>query len=148
MGREAYLARLAFGRSAFGSPFHNDAGEYLVGDHVASRNDSTYQQQWDERGHPVNTASVETRKDYHRVQNEVLEACGIIVHKDAVRRRNTETTHEISEQQQLEKLNQENNDGFALKYGDRLGGYLLTWWLELIRIRMLVSPRIWLSTRC
>lgn len=137
MGREAYLARLAFGRSAFGPPIRDQNGDFVVGDHVHNRDDVGYRQQWDDRGHPKNVASVQSGKDYRRAQNEVLEACGIVIRKNAARRRDP-TIQDPSNDEQLERLKDENNEGFALKYGDRFGGYLLTWWLESSRKRWLV----------
>ncbi|KAI9670377.1 MAG: hypothetical protein M1817_004420 [Caeruleum heppii] len=85
MGRQAYLTRLALGRSAF-EPYEpppepreqhtipSSAGYRLAGDPSAV----PYHQQYDSRGHPTNPESRRLLRASVRAQNEVLATCGVI----------------------------------------------------------------------
>lgn len=138
MGRDAYLARVALGRSAFGPPLRDENGELFLGGQARLHDDKSYVQQWDERGHPMNPASEAQAKQYRKAQNEVLEACGVIIRKDSARKLQ-QSAHELTDEQQAEILAEENRLGFMLKCFDRFAGNLLTWWISGLRGRLLVS---------
>lgn len=137
MGRDAYLARVALGRSAFGPPLRDENGDLFLGGRARLADDIGYSQQWDDRGHPVHPASEAHAKQYRKAQNEVLEACGVIIRKDTARKLK-KSVHELSEEQQAEILAQENSLGFIMKCFDRFAGNFLTWWVSSLRSRLLV----------
>ncbi|KAK5099397.1 hypothetical protein LTS08_005979 [Lithohypha guttulata] len=143
MGREAYLARLALGRSAFGPPLRDENGDFVLGPQARAHDDRSYTQHWDERGHPQNVDSTQRAKQFQKAQNEVLEACGVIIRKDAAKRQRR-SARELPEEDQLELINEENNIGFLFKCGDRFLGYCLTWWIGSLRRRWLAfgSPSL------
>lgn len=138
MGREAYLARLALGRSAFDAPLRDENGDFVLGGQSHINDDKSYVQQWDEKGHPQNITSERRVKQLHKAQNEVLEACGVIIRKDAANKRK-QSAKEATEDHKLDVLKEENKIGFMLKCLDRFSSNVLSWWVDCLRKRVLVS---------
>ena len=135
MGREAFLARKTLGRSAFDSPLKADDGECVLGGQTHIYDDRNYVQQWNERGHPVNTESDRRDKEFKMAQMEVFEACGIVIRKDSAMKERR-FAKRVVENHQIQDLENENLAGMILKYSDRQGGLFLTWWLFAIRRRI------------
>lgn len=135
MGREAYLTRVVLGRSAFGPPLRDENGEFVLGGQARIHDDQSYTQQWDERGHPQNLTSERRAKAFQKAQNEVLEACGVIIRKDAAKKKK-QSLKEVPEGHQLSILDDENKIGFMVKCFDRFHGELLTWWVGKLRMRL------------
>ena len=155
MGREAYLARVVLvkltffcdsqkpdthlqGRSAFEEPLRNENGDFVLGGQARAFDDKSYVQQWDERGHPRNIESERRAKRLRKAQNEVLAACGVIVKKDEDRKKR-ERREETPEDSQLVVLDDENWVGLMLRCVDRFSGNILTWWINSLRRRSIVS---------
>lgn len=140
MGREAYLARLVLGRSAFEAPLRDENGDLLLGGQAHIHDDKSYVQQWDDRGHPKNLTSQQRAKQFRKAQNEVLEACGVIIRKDAANKKK-QSAKDVPEDHQLDFLNEENKIGFMLKCLDRFSSNIVTWWVDCLRKRILVTHK-------
>ncbi|KAL8764324.1 MAG: hypothetical protein Q9184_000029 [Pyrenodesmia sp. 2 TL-2023] len=102
MGGQAYLTRLAFGRSAYEplatgcSSDHPERpqqpsaeqGEqreaYTTAEDcsLTTRQQAAYIQQFDDRGHPQNSISQELSRQSRRAQNDVLATVGVLVGPD------------------------------------------------------------------
>ncbi|KAI4102317.1 MAG: hypothetical protein LQ339_004672 [Xanthoria mediterranea] len=103
MGVQAYLTRLALGRSAYERLSHGDGnGPDSVGrtapltqlsnqqsDHVANfqneppnQGDGLYIQQYDNRGYPQNPGSRALSRRSRRAQNDVLATVGVLLYPD------------------------------------------------------------------
>lgn len=123
MGREPYLARLAFGRSAFGAPIRSDDDGLFVPIHptVDERH-----QQYDDNGRPRNPTSEAAARRFRKAQNEVLAACNIVITK------HFKSTHENDRdfrlrRRKIETVDDENVTGLIMKGLDRGLGYALSW---------------------
>lgn len=138
MGREAYLNRVVLGRSAFEAPLRDDEGNFILGGQARLHDDPSYEQQWDERGHPHNPESERRARKFRQAQNEVLQACGVIVRKDAAKNERRRQ-RELPRYTQLADVEEENNTGFLFKGIDRISGIISSWWLHNLRKRLMVS---------
>lgn len=124
------------GRSAFQAPLRDENDEILIGTYSRTIDDPSYRQQWNERGHPQNLESEQRAKQLRKAQNDVLQACGFIVRKDAERRKEAPN---VPWDQKYELVKKENTVGFMFKSLDRLGGMLSSWWAISLRRRIMVS---------
>ncbi|KAL8730421.1 MAG: hypothetical protein Q9166_004059 [cf. Caloplaca sp. 2 TL-2023] len=89
MGRQAYLTRLALGRSAY-EPMHNGESPATFErqtrpstGHTTQQSDS-YIQQFDDRGYPQNPRSRVISRRSRRAQNDVLATVGVLLGPDHV----------------------------------------------------------------
>ena len=116
-------------------------GDLVLGGQARAFDDQSYIQQFDDRGHPTNLESERCSKRFRKAQNEVLAACGVVVRRDADRKRKQDQTKR-HEDAQLMVLQNENNIGLVAKCMDRLTGDVLTWWISSLRMRLTVSGPI------
>lgn len=127
------------GISAFQEPLRDENGDFVLGGQAHKFDNIGYVQQWDERGYPQNPISQRQAKRFDRSQNEILQACGLVVRKNAEEKKKKRRGDEISESFQLKIVEEENETGFLLKFFDNLAGDLLTWWIRSLKKRLLVS---------
>ncbi|KAF2810453.1 uncharacterized protein BDZ99DRAFT_520522 [Mytilinidion resinicola] len=142
MGRQAYLTRLALGRSAF--EVQDQSGlQALQNSHPQTAESEPlttpinyYVQQYDERGHPVNPASREQGRILREAQNDVLAAIGVVERR----------TLPLSEDDIqllckkidiLDTMESENNAGDLVAAVSTLADVLCTWWIGSLRDRIL-----------
>ncbi|KZM23125.1 uncharacterized protein EKO05_0008273 [Ascochyta rabiei] len=143
MGRQAYLAKIAFGRSAF-EPAEQvtESEEYIqIG---ASQPDeplprryreataNNYIQLYDERGNPINPRSHTYGKKLRDAQNDVLASVGVVE-----RRRSPSEALPGSYGERLEELESEETAGNTLALASTVVENLCTWWIGTIRDRIL-----------
>lgn len=124
MGRESYLARLAFGRSAFGAPIPNEDGDGLFipfPDTVVEQ-----RQEYDSNGRPRNPASDAAARRFRKAQNEVLAACDIVVTKHTRDSLKNDRNFRLA-RRRIETVDDENVTGLIMKGLDRGLGYVLSW---------------------
>ncbi|KAJ8113672.1 hypothetical protein OPT61_g4242 [Boeremia exigua] len=143
MGRQAYLAKLAFGRSAF-EPTNEvtESDEYIQ--LAASQSDeplpqryreskaNNYIQLYDERGNPINPRSHAYGKQLRDAQNDVLASVGVVE-----RRRSPSEALPGSYEDRIEELESEETIGNALALTCTVLENLCTWWIGSIRDRVL-----------
>ncbi|KAF2499220.1 hypothetical protein BU16DRAFT_614675 [Lophium mytilinum] len=142
MGRQAYLTRLALGRSAFevqdqgsSQPFQNSHPQTTESDpRTAPRND--YVQRYDERGHPVNPASREHGRILREAQNDVLAAIGV-VERRALPMSEEDVQLLCRKIDILDTMESENNAGDLVAAVSTLADVLCTWWIGSLRDRIL-----------
>jgi hypothetical protein len=161
MGRQAYLAKLAFvclsrtsrciytvltsiqGRSAF-EPTQEivQSDDYIQLDSPQAHlpqayqdfNGNNYLQLYDERGNPINPRSREYGKKFRNAQNDVLAAVGVVE-----RRQSPDDGLPGSYEERLDELDVEDTVGLVLGATFTLSQNLCTWWIGTIRDRILVS---------
>ncbi|KAL2427321.1 hypothetical protein ABEF95_011685 [Exophiala dermatitidis] len=135
MGRHAYIARLALGRSPFEPPLQDDRGDFVLGPNVqlcAARN---YVQYFDSRGHPQNFASEASRTRLIRAQNDALSTVGVVVRKA---KRTRSPWQSMSDEQKHMLLIGENIAGANLGIIVDVLQRLSTWWIVCFRRRLLI----------
>ncbi|KAJ4982852.1 hypothetical protein SVAN01_11643 [Stagonosporopsis vannaccii] len=143
MGRQAYLAKLAFGRSAFEPTSEvTESDEYVQ--LSASQSDeqlpqryrearaSNYIQLYDERGNPINPRSHAYGKKLRDAQNDVLASVGVVE-----RRRSPAEALPGPYEERLEELESEETIGNAVALTSTVLENLCTWWIGSIRDRLL-----------
>ncbi|KAF2034742.1 hypothetical protein EK21DRAFT_55945 [Setomelanomma holmii] len=141
MGRQAYLSKLAFGRSAF-EPTQGvtQSEDYIQLDSAQAELPPRYQdftgnnyvQLYDERGNPINPRSREYGKKFRNAQNDVLAAVGVVE-----RQRSPSDALPGSYADRLEELDFEDTVGSLLGATLTLTENLCTWWIGSIRDRVL-----------
>ncbi|KAH4272049.1 hypothetical protein HBI24_035540 [Parastagonospora nodorum] len=141
MGRQAYLAKLAFGRSAF-EPTQEivQSDDYIQLDSPQAHlpqayqdfNGNNYLQLYDERGNPINPRSREYGKKFRNAQNDVLAAVGVVE-----RRQSPDDGLPGSYEERLDELDVEDTVGLVLGATFTLSQNLCTWWIGTIRDRIL-----------
>lgn len=85
MGRHLYLERLALGRSGFEDIAPADDGradglEQI--NHESDENDSGLQQQYNEKGRPINPATEKFKQDLRHAQNTILSLVNVVERKE------------------------------------------------------------------
>ncbi|KNG49257.1 small nucleolar ribonucleoprotein complex subunit [Stemphylium lycopersici] len=148
MGRQAYLDKIAFGRSAFEPTqaasestayvqLESSQSEIPRQYHEATANN--YIQLYDERGNPINPRSHQYGKKLRGAQNDVLAAVGVVE-----RRRSPAEGLPGSSEDRLELLEAEDTVGNAIALATTLTENLCTWWIGAIRERILTFhyPRV------
>ncbi|OCK74708.1 hypothetical protein K432DRAFT_363251 [Lepidopterella palustris CBS 459.81] len=141
MGRQAYLTRLALGRSAFETPdqipseptedarLEPSSNDATLG---SGPNDNSYVQVYDDRGHPINPRSREHGRLLREAQNDVLAAIGVV-------ERRPSPPSEMSLQylnerkEKLEMLEAEDSVGNSIAIVSALSKYVSTWWIDCLR---------------
>ncbi|KAF1920081.1 hypothetical protein BDU57DRAFT_533896 [Ampelomyces quisqualis] len=141
MGRQAYLAKLAFGRSAF-EPTHDVAlsDEFIqlessqadLPQRYQDFNGNNYIQLFDERGNPMNPRSREYGKKLRNAQNDVLAAVGVVK-----RRRSPSAGLLGSYEYRLDELDAEDSVGGILSSTFTTYQNICTWWIGVVRDRIL-----------
>lgn len=115
--------------------------QFFVDPHAFDNDASGYQQQFDNRGHPVNEATTRANRRLQRAQNEVLEVVGVVRHKyndEKLRARR----HDLSETKLTDLVNYENAIGTLFKALNPFAMDLGTWWITSFRSRLVVRERI------
>ncbi|KAH7391947.1 hypothetical protein BKA66DRAFT_510513 [Pyrenochaeta sp. MPI-SDFR-AT-0127] len=141
MGRQAYLAKIAFGRSAFEpTPSASQSTEYVQLESAQSGLPRLYQeatansyvQLYDERGNPIHPHSHSYGKKLRDAQNDVLASVGVVE-----RRRSPSEGLPGSNEEHLDLLEAEDNVGNAIHLASTLTENLCTWWIGILRDRLL-----------
>ncbi|EDU45303.1 predicted protein [Pyrenophora tritici-repentis Pt-1C-BFP] len=141
MGRQAYLDKIAFGRSAF-EPTQSASvsSEYIQLEssqseiparyHEASAHN--YIQLYDERGNPINPRSQQYGRKLRSAQNDVLASVGVVE-----RRRSSSHGLPGSSEERFELLEAEDTVGNGVALVTTLTENLCTWWIGTIGDRIL-----------
>ncbi|KAK4615295.1 hypothetical protein CLAFUW4_10079 [Fulvia fulva] len=135
MGRQQYLNRLAFGRSAFEDPEPVIEAEQRPQE---DGDDGEYRQQYDSKGRPVNPAVDAIDAELRKAQNEVLELVGVVERKDQSDRA-TEVRNRASREQRQALLFAENDNGEVLEYTLSPISFFSHLWAESILQRVHVG---------
>ncbi|KAG9196672.1 hypothetical protein G6011_01793 [Alternaria panax] len=133
MGRQAYLDKIAFGRSAFEpTQSASQSTEYVQLEasqsdlprryHEATANN--YIQLYDERGNPINPRSHQYGKKLRGAQNDVLASVGVVERRHA-----PADGFPRPSQERLELLEAEDTVGNAVALATTLAENLCTWWI-------------------
>lgn len=148
MGRQGYLDKIAFGRSAF-EPTHEvaqsehylqlESAQVDLPQRYQEFNGNNYIQLYDERGNPINPRSREYGKKLRNAQNDVLAAVGVVE-----RRRSPSEGLPGANKQQLDRPDDEDAAGDAIGATLTLTENVCTWWIGTIRNRVLVSAAYFL----
>ncbi|KAF2645457.1 hypothetical protein P280DRAFT_417228 [Massarina eburnea CBS 473.64] len=141
MGRQAYLTKIALGRSAFEpSQTITRTAEYIqLSAHQelpaevrdASRS-NRHIQLYDERGNPTNPRAHEHGRRLREAQNDVLASIGV------VERRSPSQDLPGSYAERLEEEQEEDGAGDTLGNTSRAACEVCTWWVGSLRYRVLV----------
>lgn len=142
MGRQAYLDKLAFGRSAF-EPTQSvtQSAEYIQLESSQSEiprqyqeaTENAYMQLYDERGNAVNPRSHEYGKKLRDAQNDVLASVGVVE-----RRRAPAEGLPGSYEEEQDLLEAEDTVGGAIALASILSReFIFTWWVGVLRDRVL-----------
>lgn len=141
MGKQQYLERLALGRSAF-----EDADINPVQANGASPQDQTavedgqpttniYEQQYDDKGRPINQTTEERNEAMRDAQNSVLELVGVVESKD-LSDKDSEMKYMYIRKAREEVLREEQDRGEDLELVTNLLHAALTWWPEMLVARI------------
>ncbi|KAL1871856.1 hypothetical protein Plec18167_007007 [Paecilomyces lecythidis] len=123
MGRQAYMNRLALGRSPYEAPDSSEIGPSPAAQARSSLISADgYVQQYDERGHPINPTSRTFGKELRRAKNDILSTMGIVVSGE-------DGTLSISkEKQKVNIIAAENDYGLVMATLDQVFMFLGSWW--------------------
>ncbi|KAL1965654.1 hypothetical protein VTN77DRAFT_5331 [Rasamsonia byssochlamydoides] len=123
MGRQAYMNRLALGRSPYEPPdLPSNVPPGTLQARASAVNTDGYIQQYDERGHAVNPASKSFGRELRRAKNDVLSTMGIVVSGE-------DGNLGISkERQKINLLTAENDYGLVMATFDQALNFLGSWW--------------------
>ncbi|GLI77566.1 hypothetical protein PoHVEF18_005857 [Penicillium ochrochloron] len=122
MGRQAYLNRLALGRSPYELPETTSTDPSSTARRVSSVWADGYVQQYDARGHPINPESKALGRELRRAKNDILSTMGIVVSGED---RNASPS---DEQQKINQIAAENDFGLVITTLDQLFVFFGTWW--------------------
>ncbi|KAL5362345.1 hypothetical protein BJX96DRAFT_153781 [Aspergillus floccosus] len=133
MGRQAYLNRLALGRSPYEAP-ERPAGPTSdptgpVQRRVSALHADEYVQHYDERGHPVNPESKSFGRELRRAKNDILSTMGIVVSEEG-------NAAGPSEQEKIERITAENDYGLIMATLDQISVFLGAWWTSSLTHRI------------
>ncbi|KAJ5569851.1 uncharacterized protein N7459_009281 [Penicillium hispanicum] len=130
MGRQAYLNRLALGRSPYEPPETAAVDPSSPVRRVSNVHADSYMQQYDARGHPVNPESKTLGRELRRAKNDILSTMGIVVSGED---RNANTSNE---QQKINEIAAENDFGLVITTLDQLFVFFGTWWTSSLTGRI------------
>jgi hypothetical protein len=130
MGRQAYLNRLALGRSPYEAPDNAAVDPSNPVRRISSVYADSYMQQYDTRGHPVNPESRALGKELRRAKNDILSTMGIVVSGED---RNSSIPNE---QQKINQIASENDFGLVITTLDQLFIFFGTWWTSSVTGRV------------
>ncbi|KAJ5282563.1 hypothetical protein N7505_000543 [Penicillium chrysogenum] len=139
MGRQAYLNRLALGRSPYEAPDNAAVDPSTPVRRISNVHADNYMQQYDTRGHPVNPESKSLGKGLRRAKNDILSTMGIVVNGD----RNSSMPNE---QQEINQIASENDFGLVITTLDQLFIFFGTWWTSSVTGRVQTYRRYAHST--
>ncbi|CAI7565301.1 unnamed protein product [Penicillium glandicola] len=130
MGRQAYLNRLALGRSPYEAPDNAAVDPSSPVRRISNVHADDYMQQYDTRGHPVNPVSRTLGKELRRAKNDILSTMGIVVSGED---RNSSIPNE---QQKINQIASENDFGLVITTLDQLFIFFGTWWTSSVTGRV------------
>ncbi|KAF4766535.1 hypothetical protein N7455_005560 [Penicillium solitum] len=130
MGRQAYLNRLALGRSPYEAPDNAAVDPSTPVRRISNVHADDYMQQYDTRGHPVNPESRTLGKELRRAKNDILSTMGIVVSGED---RNSTIPNE---QQKINQIASENDFGLVITTLDQLFIFFGTWWTSSVTGRV------------
>ncbi|KAJ5614251.1 hypothetical protein N7528_007905 [Penicillium herquei] len=131
MGRQAYLNRLALGRSPYEAPEVGTIDPSNPVRRVSQIHSDDYMQQYDSRGHPVNPESKTLGRELRRAKNDILSTMGIVVSGED---RNANASNE---QQKINQIAAENDFGLVITTLDQIFVFFSTWWSSSLTGRIL-----------
>ncbi|KAJ5112317.1 hypothetical protein N7532_000362 [Penicillium argentinense] len=131
MGRQAYLTRLALGRSPYEPPETATVDPSNPVRRVSHIHADNYMQQYDARGHPVNPESKALGRDLRRAKNDILSTMGIVVSGED---RNASSANE---EERINQITAENDFGLVITTLDQLFVFFGTWWTSSLTGRIL-----------
>ncbi|KAF2109084.1 hypothetical protein BDV96DRAFT_503666 [Lophiotrema nucula] len=141
MGRQAYLTRLALGRSAFEpSQSTTQSPDYVqlessqqeLPPELQHPGRNRHVQVYDERGNPINPRAREYGRRSREAQNDVLAAIGVVE-----KRPSPSDSLPGTYEEQLQQLENEDSVGNFIALSSTLSGNLCTWWVGSLRDRIL-----------
>jgi hypothetical protein len=94
-----------------------------------------YQQQFDNRGHPINEDTIRSDRRMRRAQNEVLQVVGVTKSKHH-QNQQLARRHSLSTQELVDKVHLENVVGLFANGLIRFPLELSTWWITSFRARL------------
>ncbi|KAF1996113.1 hypothetical protein P154DRAFT_444088 [Amniculicola lignicola CBS 123094] len=142
MGRQAYLTRIALGRSAFepsqgigqsSEYIQLDASQHEIPAAAQEANRNRYIQLFDERGNPINPRAHEYGRRLRAAQNDVLASIGVVE-----RRRSPSDDLPGTYEDRLEELENEDSAGNTVALMSTLAQNVCTWWIGSIRQRVMI----------
>ncbi|KAH9827189.1 hypothetical protein Tdes44962_MAKER02999 [Teratosphaeria destructans] len=153
MGRQAYLTRLALGRSPFQTAStQNDAqkpsNEAALSEPSPSSPAFDYGQQYDSKGRPISRATQARNARMRRAQNSVLKLVGVVEDKEHSDRE-SELRTRIEREARHQSLRCEDDRGEVIELFTVISRPLLTWWLDCFMRRVevgLYDPNMNLGT--
>ncbi|KAJ5227187.1 uncharacterized protein N7469_007193 [Penicillium citrinum] len=122
MGRQAYLNRLALGRSPYEPPETATVDPASPVRRVSHIHADSYMQQYDSRGHPVNPESKNLGRELRKAKNDILSTMGIVVSGD------DSNATSSNEQQRISQITAENDFGLVITTTDQLLIFFGSWW--------------------
>ncbi|PVI02610.1 hypothetical protein DM02DRAFT_299121 [Periconia macrospinosa] len=143
MGRQAYLTKIALGRSAFepSQPASSDSQvEYIqltssqqeLPPEATNVSSNQYIQVYDERGNPINPRAHEHGRRLREAQNDVLASIGVV-------ERRRSPSHDLpgSNAARLQQLDDEEMAGNVIALTSTIAENICTWWIGSLRDRIL-----------
>ncbi|KAK2753587.1 hypothetical protein FQN54_007364 [Arachnomyces sp. PD_36] len=131
MGRQAYMNRLALGRSPYEAPEPTPGGSRAPTQGTrTSINADGYVQQYDARGHPINPDSRALARQLRRAKNDILSTMGIVVSGEDGSRGASK------EKEKLKLLVLENDYGLAMATLDQVSMFVASWWTRSLGNRI------------
>ncbi|KAJ5342562.1 hypothetical protein N7541_011686 [Penicillium brevicompactum] len=118
------------GRSPYEVPDNETVDPSAPVRRVSEVHADNYMQEYDARGHPVNTESRTMGKALRRAKNDILSTMGIVVSRED---RNAGTPNE---QQKLNQIASENDFGLVITTLDQLFIFFGTWWTSSLTGRV------------
>lgn len=137
MTRLSSFERQALGRSAFGAPFRDENGNFIISSRAAADYAPGYVQQFSENGRPINPESVRDERRLRRAQNEILQVVGVTRSKHELERQRAQAQGP-SKQELLDLVKHENSIGSLMRILWTLPMDLSAWIWESHRSRLLV----------
>ncbi|KAL9129916.1 MAG: hypothetical protein Q9217_001764 [Psora testacea] len=137
MGRQAYLTRVALGRSAFQSPVEPHLPETNSESHhetAQHSTDSDYVQKYDSKGYAINTASIDLKRRMTHAQNDVLATVGVCAKVDSST--GSRKSRSAMDKSRVEIVKNENESGLLVSTVDVTVMTLIEPWAVGLRQRL------------
>ncbi|KAF2876841.1 hypothetical protein BDV95DRAFT_238840 [Massariosphaeria phaeospora] len=140
MGRQAYLTKIAFGRSAFEpSSTITQSSDYIqlsssedIPPIAREANANRHIQLYDDRGNPINPRAHEHGRTLREAQNDVLASIGVVARRQPLLEGLPGSYEEC-----LEQLANEDIAGTGITFASNLSENVCTWWIGSLRQRIL-----------
>nr|OQO24499.1 hypothetical protein B0A51_11695 [Rachicladosporium sp. CCFEE 5018] len=136
MGRQQYLERLVYGRSALEDLRPEDLAQFL--DRTGNQQDLNAQQ-YDAKGRPTNPRSEQFDTDLRHAQNEVLALVGAIERRNAAEAESAELRANVRHNALEDMIKREDACGEELYSRARVCSGLVSWGSDLLLARALVG---------